>query len=96
MIFTPCGCESCEARRTEHPPVNPGCSCPECQPGPGLDPITRAEERLDRVLGPVTSIQCWDWCPRCQHSVRTTSVRVRDGAGWNNTCEHSHTWRSYD
>jgi hypothetical protein len=96
MDFTPCGCERCEARRIEHPLVKSGCPCPECQPGPGLDTAARADERLDRILGPVTRVECWDWCPQCQHSVRTTSVKVRTGPGWNSTCERGHTWRSFD
>jgi hypothetical protein len=96
MDFTPCGCQTCEARRIEHPPLANGCPCPECQPGPGLDPIARREERLDRILGPLTSVQCFDWCPTCQHTVRTTSRKTREARTWQNTCERGHTWRSFD
>ena len=87
-VFAPAG-------KGSKPIVSPPCGCPECVAGPGRDPIARAEERLDRVLGQVTSVQCWDWCPTCQHSVRTRSVRVRGMRdAWNNTCERGHTWRS--
>lgn len=94
LVSEPCGCAVCEARRTEHPPARTGCPCRECQPGPGLDPIARSEERLSRVLGPVTTVVTLDWCMICREIVEVSSVR--SGPGWINTCKSAHTWRSFD
>lgn len=92
LAFGLCGCLRCEGRRIEHPPVTPGCPCPECQPGPGLADLEA--QRLERVLGPVTKVITLDWCMSCRDIVRVKSVR--SGPGWHNTCEHFHTWRSFD
>lgn len=94
LVFEPCGCQRCEARRIEHPPLANGCPCPECQPGPGLDPIARSEERLERILGPVTKVVTIDWCPSCREVVTVTSTRR--GQAWDNRCSHSHTWQSFN
>lgn len=84
------------ARPGSKPIISAPCGCPECVAGPGLDPIARSEERLNRLLGPVTSVECWDWCPQCQHTVRTKSVKTRVARTWDNTCEHNHRWKSFD
>lgn len=96
LAFTPCGCERCEARRIEHPPLADGCPCEECQPGPGLSPVSKHEQRLERVLGVITKVVTRDWCPTCEEITVVTSKRLGPGAGWLNTCREYHTWRSYD
>jgi hypothetical protein len=93
MAFTPCGCDRCEARRIEHPPLANGCPCPECQPGPGLNPERDRHDRLERVLGPITKVIIRDWCPTCQEITIVESVR--SGPDWVNTCPDLHTWRSF-
>lgn len=77
------------------PIISPPCKCAECVRGPGLDPIGKAAARLERILGPINKLQCWDWCPGCQATVRCTSTRT--GSGWSNRCDdHGHTWPSFD
>lgn len=93
MDFTPCGCDRCKARRIENPPLANRCPCPECQPGPGLDPAQRAIDRFEKILGPLTKVITFDFCPSCQDAVLTTSVR--SGPAWENTCKYNHTWRSF-
>lgn len=48
LTYVPCGCGCRPADATE-----PGCSCPECQPGPGIirnPSVTRRQTRMRELL----------------------------------------------
>lgn len=86
-----CECQKCKARRIEHPPLANGCECPECQPGPGL---THLSSRLDMALGELVRVTTREWCLACRDTVVIHAVKMVHG--WHNTCEHGHTWRSFE
>jgi hypothetical protein len=76
------------------PIISPPCGCPECKAGPGLQLADRRRAREDRILGTVTKLITYDFCPECRDSTLTTAIRA--GSEWDNTCSYGHNWRTTD
>lgn len=71
------------------PIISPPCGCPECAAGPGID---HRKQWIEKSLGTLTQVVCYDFCPSCTETVIVNSVR--NGPGWSNQCRSGHTWLS--
>lgn len=69
------------------PIISPPCGCPECVAGPGID---HQDKMIEKHLGVLTRVVCYDFCPSCGDTVITTATR--NGPGWHNQCRDGHTW----
>jgi hypothetical protein len=69
------------------PIIAPPCGCAECVAGPGL---YSREALIEKNLGGLVRVQCFDFCPSCMDTVIVTATR--NGPGWHNQCRDGHTW----